>query len=64
MDELKPCPFCGEIPRITHSSSGYTPINIECGTVYCFLHSGSALAYNTEEEAIEEWNTRKEGIDG
>lgn len=51
MTELKPCPFCGgEASIYVAYDDGYYVCCDECG---CGLP-----VYNTEEDAIREWNRR------
>ncbi len=53
--ELKPCPFCGEIPQIK-ITTGYTIII--CQNENCFsMPNASAF---TEKDALNKWNTRLE----
>lgn len=74
-NELKPCPFCGIIPQITHSKSltslefnkNYPNngkrlyIERDTYTVEC-IDCLLTKGYFSEEEAISAWNTRtKEG---
>jgi len=71
MDELKACPFCGEIPQVTHEKS-FTSLEFnknypnngrnlylerETYSVECVCCKQSK-AYFTEEEAITAWNRR------
>ena len=55
MEELKPCPWCGEQPEtwwdfnVEFYEEGY---NIKCCYVY--------INRSYKAEAIEAWNTRKE----
>ena len=71
MDELKACPFCGEIPQVTHEKS-FTSLEFnknypnngrnlylerETYSVECVCCKQSK-AYFTEEEAIAAWNRR------
>lgn len=58
MTELKPCPFCGAFPVIRENHSGSTFV-VECVNELCRLQVKSCLT-ETEEAAIEIWNTRAE----
>lgn len=56
MDELKPCPFCGEKAIITSWIDGF---KVGCmQTFTCRGGTSSSRYYETEEEAVEEWNRR------
>lgn len=58
MDELKPCPFCGEQAEVYETpSNGYTIVarHDDC---CCFSNLMWGRGYETEEEAIEAWNRR------
>ena len=58
-EELKPCPFCGKIPKIIISKNSNSKdfYSVECKRMSCtFLVS--TFAYRTEKEAIEAWNRR------
>lgn len=52
-NELKPCPFCGFQHPITIESGGR--VYVECP-----LCGAETSSRETEEEAIEAWNTRAE----
>lgn len=52
-EELKPCPFCGEIPVIL-SNSFSQPFK-----VYCWeCEIGQYQGFRQEQYAIEAWNRR------
>lgn len=55
MQELKPCPFCGNLPMV--GSHGKLD---ELHEVYCehFACGGEVAGFSSEAEAIECWNTR------
>ena len=59
MDELKPCPFCGDMPLIHESKQDLRNIlySVFCGGEH---HTASVGYFYTEEEAIEAWNRRAE----
>ena len=67
MNELKPCPFCGEIPFLDKNPiigyKGYFEYDIHCSKCGCHLwYRGNDTIYRTHEEAIknviEAWNRR------
>jgi Lar family restriction alleviation protein len=61
-DELKPCPFCGEIPKVIR----YTPSIIKSKTLFYIKHAcgdGSKIWVQTafkktEKELVAVWNNR------
>ena len=60
MEELKPCPFCGEpdptiYEDIEPCGTGKYNVQIYCSNQNCSLDFGW---HESEEEAIEAWNTR------
>ena len=62
--ELKPCPFCGCSDAGTKWHHGYW--SVACGynhdstpSTHCFQDWGE---FETEEQAMEAWNTRKPGV--
>lgn len=70
MTELKPCPFCGQTPKMEESArfqrygkdegeriKGYTVV---CQTMYCILHNEDNWYRRSAKEASEEWNHRAE----
>ena len=60
MKTLKKCPFCGAYPSMMYQYTigdykNPSPYNVICG------NCGAEIAwYETEEEAVEAWNTRYE----
>lgn len=70
MPELKPCPFCGQTPKMEESArfpcygkdegkriKGYTVV---CQNMYCILHNEDNWYRRSENEAAEAWNHRAE----
>lgn len=70
MTELKPCPFCGQTPKMEESArfprygkdegeriKGYTVV---CQTMYCILYNADNWYGRSEKEASEAWNRRVE----
>ena len=54
-EKMKPCPFCGCNPQIECTERGTWELaceNLNCGYFGDY--------YETYEEAVEFWNTRKE----
>lgn len=55
MDELKPCPFCGNAGMITYNVfNGFIPFCINDSCILNELEYG----FDTEKEAMEAWNRR------
>jgi Lar family restriction alleviation protein len=61
MAELKPCPFCGEIPKIEIFTDMFErkKYGIECHGSDCEINPMTAW-YADENDAIEAWNRRAE----
>lgn len=70
MPELKPCPFCGQIPTIEESArfprygkdegeriKGYTVV---CKNINCILLNADNWYRRSGKEACEAWNHRAE----
>jgi len=53
-EELKHCPFCGELAYLTHVEfyDGEVWYNPNCSICNC----GWKESYETKEEAIKKWN--------
>lgn len=54
INELKPCPFCGEEAKIIKMTFGGVSYQVIC--VRCSANLDKRFAY--EDEAIEAWNRR------
>jgi len=52
--KLKPCPFCGGCALTRSIADGEEEWVVDCAECKCMLDD----FYNTEELAIEAWNTR------
>lgn len=65
MTELKPCPFCGQTPKMKESArfprygkdegkriKGYTVV---CQNMYCILHNEDNWYRRSAKEASEKW---------
>ena len=56
---LKPCPFCGQVPQITEMEDrGITYKMIYCENYNCLVDTSTAKFYETDKEAADAWNTR------
>ena len=57
MNELKPCPFCGNKAEIINTGNHFPRVfyRIVC---YSFCTMQGKL-YDTKEEAVEAWNRRE-----
>ena len=60
MDEkLKPCPWCGSIPKMKHEKvGGHHFWSVECANDDSCTVVVATNDFETEEEAIEAWNDR------
>ena len=56
MEELKPCPFCGAVAKITRIRGPERPYVVVCQKGEC-LASVGVYSY-TREEAAKAWNRR------
>lgn len=54
MPELKPCPFCGNIPELTVDNI-CDELNYQVSCTHCFART---YLETSEEEAVEQWNRR------
>jgi len=54
---LKPCPFCGNEPNLSKGLGNFYAYWIECAGP-CLVLAVSTGGCDTEEEAINAWNTR------
>lgn len=54
MAELKPCPFCGEIPKYYQYGNEWC---VECHSDKCWVVPETDLC-SSKEEATEKWNAR------
>ena len=54
MEELKPCPFCGELP-IQFVKDGLT--QIRCNNTQCWIVPATSF-YTYRKTAVEAWNRR------
>lgn len=64
MSELKPCPFCGNKPRIKNGTNSednpYFQVVHDCPNLWNMMET---FCYATETAAIERWNHRTPNID-
>ena len=58
MKDLKPCPFCGEVPIISYCDG---EVLIRCENVHCIYVSTEWCA--NEQQAIAAWNRRANELD-
>ncbi len=58
MEELKPCPFCGEYVETKKDNLGYW--DVECSWDGCFLADRDNYPYDNKEQAIY---AKTEGIE-
>ena len=60
-NELKPCPWCGETPKVLRLNfTDSIEYGVACLNMSCSIKPCSGCFDTTEEEAIEHWNTRYE----
>lgn len=63
--ELKKCPFCGKEAKITtsrrwprHLDHAIIAFSVVCTNIDCIIYNADNQYYETELEAVAEWNTR------
>ena len=56
-NELKPCPFCGNIPELEVWNDG-EDMNYKVNCTHCFCQT---YYEDSEEEAVQMWNRRDVG---
>jgi len=57
---LKKCPFCGKPAKAEpHLANNKHVWDIGCSTKYCFCQRSRIMCFDSEDEAILEWNDRK-----
>jgi len=61
-EELKPCPFCGTVPKVVKRNTPVYPYTIDHGPgpmdYQCLLDYMVLGDYSSEEKAIRHWNRR------
>lgn len=57
---LKPCPFCGSSRVVYRNYDEYDGQYMQSHEIAC-LHCGARLNGKHKSDAINKWNTRKEG---
>lgn len=64
IEELKPCPFCGNKNLIIQKDYSTKKQNVvaihckPCGAIKAKFEKGITVRFNTKKEAIEAWNKR------
>lgn len=59
MEELKPCPFCGTIPKVIEDIS-FHDYFVSCYNKKCPLDAVYTDDYKSKKQAIKAWNTRSQ----
>ena len=54
-EELKSCPFCGNVPNVAEFSNGWS---VSCEWGRCLIQPGVQEMPHMKEAAIKQWNTR------
>ena len=60
MIDLKPCPFCGESPIITHMNDSLFDSSIHSYSVVCPKCGIGTQRDRDESKVIEAWNRRRD----
>ena len=65
MEELKPCPFCGDVPELVPMFSMFGTLDgfvvkHECEVLGALIQAPMTWTGNNAEHAVEAWNTRAE----
>lgn len=61
MTKIKPCPFCGNQPKMFSEEDPYSPGGPIETEIYLLCGCGATLSGDDldEEKLIKKWNTRK-----
>lgn len=67
---LKPCPFCGAVPRLQrdfrwprsgpHEGERVDAFEVVCDNWPCPIYHADTVYFLTEQEAVDAWNRRAE----
>lgn len=61
MAEFKPCPFCGEKPKVEITNCSARTVRVYCGNIKCSMTIVEICIDGTNVgEAMKYWNTRAE----
>lgn len=66
MEKIKKCPLCGnkskvrQLPYFLSTGESGVKYRVQCCNLQCMLSNGTVNDYDTMDEAIREWNKRKE----
>ena len=61
MAEFKPCPFCGEEPKVEITNCIASTIHVYCGNIKCPMTTVEICIEGTDVgKAMKHWNTRAE----
>lgn len=63
--KIKPCPFCGGLPKLIKRTAWDTPTHIQCTVCgshgpHCYVVNQEDTWKTLESSAISGWNTRDE----
>lgn len=63
MTELKPCPFCGKIPRLKTDirypqGEQIAAYEVVCSNWECIIYNADDVYFPTPQDAIIAWNRR------
>ncbi len=63
MEKIKPCPFCGGVPKVYDWERGYEyGTIIECASCGACISEGVEDGNGWHDRAIEKWNRRVNDI--
>lgn len=57
MNKIRKCPFCGKEAEVGEGFECYKGFEVKCSDYDCYLGTGAGYSFDTEEEAIEAWNS-------
>lgn len=62
MNDLKPCPFCGDVYIMVRMTTNGM-YSVGCNTLNCIALHSTGKTYRSYDEAVKAWNRRAEGVD-